>query len=210
MTSSGVCSWRRAFRSRNRRSKRRGDRRQLEARFRRLWTGATALQRVASVVSPRRSRLRNNRRPGDRRFATVGWSRLGAAGTFQTVADARAHGRQSCAPSARSTPPERRSSASRSPSTARASRPIGLGTHRRRRERAAAIGVGRVAADGATSAGFYRSQPFGGEPAGAGARRQWRQYGFKCTIFRPTHASASNSFRTHRPRPSRLGRCRAD
>lgn len=149
---------------------------ELEARIRRLWSGATALQRVAAVVSLVDPGFEQP--PAGDEVAPVGWSRLGAAGTFQTVA-AAPHGGQSCA----------RLGATDAAGATIVGEPVAvdpqgrvaLSVWVRVGDAAGAplrLALEGVAADGKTSAGFYRFATIGGDSAAAPAG-EWRQYVFQ-------------------------------
>lgn len=147
---------------------------ELEARIRRLWSGATALQRVASVV-----RLVDpgfeQPAAGDE-VAPEAWSRVGPAGTFQTVA-AQPHGGQTCA----------RLVATDAAGAAIVGEPVAvdpqgrvaLSVWVRVGDAASAplrLALEGVAADGSARPDVYRFASVGGDSAPAG---EWRQYVFQ-------------------------------
>ncbi len=150
---------------------------ELAARIRRLWSGATALQRAAapvSLVDP------GFEQPavGDE-IAAVGWSRLGETGTFQTVA-AQPHGGQSCARlgatdaagavivgEAVAVDPQGRVALS-------VWVRVGDGTSAPLR-----LALEGVAADGSARPDIYRFATIGGDSANAAPAGEWRQYVFQ-------------------------------
>ncbi|MBA4019619.1 MAG: hypothetical protein C0483_20840 [Pirellula sp.] len=149
---------------------------ELEARIRRLWSGATALQRVASTVNLVDPGFEQPLVAGD--VAPAGWSRIGDAGTFQTVA-ADPHGGRSCARLVATDAGG--ATIVGEPVTVDPQGRVALSVWVRVGDAGSAplrLALEGVAAD-AAQPGFYRFATLGGDLAGAAPAGQWRQFVFQ-------------------------------